>query len=117
MDDQEDPAEVPSWIRVVRLPVEVDYGIAERVNRLFVAAFAPGIKTVIADFSHCIFFDSSGIREMVLAQRQAVAHGAGFRLVVPSDRLMRIFRFAGLASVFEFYPTLTAALAGDLAVG
>ena len=91
-----DPQHLP--VVVVALPAEIDMASADRVGQQLGAAFAPGVKTVIADMTATRFCDSSGISALVRAHKQAVANGTQLRLV-QMDHLLPI------------YPTLSQALA------
>lgn len=103
-------APVPLDVDVVMMPAEVVYTDVRDVNAALLAAMASGTATVVADFTGTEFCDSAGIREMVIAQRLANAHGINLRLVVPPNSVSRVFALAGLDSVLPIYHTLIAAL-------
>src|SRR5215468_9460235 len=97
-----DPQHLPAV--VVALPAEIDMANADRAGQQLGAAFAPGVKTVIADMTATKFCDSSGISMLARAHKQALASGTQLRLV-EMDYLLPI------------YPTLSQALAAGPASG
>src|SRR5215831_13516049 len=104
-----DPQQLPAV--VVALPAEMDMASADRVGLQLGAAFAPGVKTVIADMTATRFCDSSGISVLVRAHKQAVANGTQLRLVVPSTTVLRALRLVEMDYLLPIYPTLSQALA------
>lgn len=96
---------------VVALPAEVDMASADRVGQQLGAAFAPGVKTVIADMTATRFCDSSGISVLVRAHKQAAANRTQLRLAVQSTVVLRSLRLAQMDSLLPIYPTLSQALA------
>jgi anti-sigma B factor antagonist len=96
---------------VVALPAEIDMASADRVGQQIGAAFAPGVKTVIADMTATRFCDSSGISVLVRAHKQAAANGTQLQLVVQSPVVLRSLRLVQLEDLLPIYPTLSQALA------
>ena len=96
---------------VVALPAEIDMASADRVGQQLGAAFAPGVKTVIADMTATRFCDSSGISVLVRAYKLAAANGTQLRLVVPSTAVLRSLRLVQMDYLLPIYPTLSQALA------
>lgn len=104
-----DPQHLPAV--VVTLPAEIDMASAGRVSRQLGAAFAPGVKTVIADMTATRFCDSSGISVLVRAHKQAAASRTQLRLVVHSTVVLRSLRLVQMDSLLPICPTLSQALA------
>jgi anti-anti-sigma factor len=104
-----DPQHLP--VVVVALPAEIDMASADRVGQQLGAAFAPGVKIVIADMTATRFCDSSGISALVRAHKQGVANGAQLRLVVHSTVVLRSLRLVQMDYLLPIYPTLSQALA------
>ena len=104
-----DPQHVPAV--VVALPAEIDMASADRVSQQLGAAFAPGVKTIIADMTATRFCDSSGISVLVRAHKQAAANRTQLRLVVHSTVVLRSLRLVQMDSLVPIYPTLSQALA------
>jgi anti-sigma B factor antagonist len=107
----QEPARQGARIRVVTMPEELDHANAGQVNQRLAAAFADGASTVIADFTPTVFCDSSGIRELVLARKRALAGGAVFQAVIPDDRLLTYLTRTGVAGYLPVCPSLGQALA------
>jgi anti-sigma B factor antagonist len=105
-----DPQHLPAV--VVSLPAEIDMAMADLVGQELDAAFAPGVKTVIADMTATRFCDSSGISVLVRAHKHADANGTQLRLVVHSTVVLRSLKLVQLDYLLPIYPTLSEALAG-----
>jgi anti-sigma B factor antagonist len=95
---------------VVTLPAEIDISNADRVGDELVAAFAPGVKTVIADMTDTRFCDSTGISMLVVAHRKATASNGQLRLVVLSTTVLRALTLVRLDHLLPVYPSLADAL-------
>jgi anti-sigma B factor antagonist len=108
-----DPQHLPAV--VVALPAEIDMASADRVGQQLGGAFAPGVKTVIADMTATRFCDSSGISVVVRAHKQAAANGTQLRLVVHSTVVLRSLRLVQMDYLLPIYPTLSQALAAGSA--
>lgn len=61
-------------------------------------------RPVKVDLERVGYADSTGLRSLVLLQRQAREAGAEFTLLALSDSIKRIFRSTGLAQVFRIEP-------------
>jgi anti-sigma B factor antagonist len=110
-----DPQELPAVI--VTLPPEIDMANAGQAGQQLGAAFAPGVKTVIADMSATRFCDSSGISMLVRARQHAAANGAQLRLVVGSVAVRRAMTLVSLDQLLPIYPSLSQARAAGLVPG
>jgi anti-sigma B factor antagonist len=96
---------------VISLPAEIDAINADHVGSQLLAAFGPGITTVIADMTGTTFCDSSGIRVLLQAHQQARANHAELVLVVASAGVLRVLELTGLDVLLPIYPTLAEAMA------
>ncbi len=96
-------------LAVVTLPAEIDMINAGQAGEDLRAAFASGVRIVIADMSGTRFCDTSGIHALVQAHKQAAASGAELR-VVPSAQVLRVFAVLGLDRWLAIYPSLQKAL-------
>jgi len=97
---------------VVTLPAEFDVGIAAGIYTQITAAFASGVRVVVADMTATMFCDTMAIRTLVMAHRQAVATGAELRLVVTSPGILRVMEMLGIYRVLSVYGSLDEALTG-----
>jgi anti-sigma B factor antagonist len=100
---------------IVSLPAEIDMANAEDVGEQLCAAFAPGVTVVIADLGSTVFCDCSGVRQLVLARKRAVASNRELRVVISSAGVLRVLAILRVDRVLEIYPDLAAALATGLA--
>ena len=96
---------------VVALPAEIDMANADQVGQQLGSAFAPGVKTVIADMTATTFCDSSGISMLVRARKQAAANSTQLRLVVTSTAVVRTLTLVRMDHLLPIHPSLIQALA------
>ena len=90
---------------VVSLAGEFDLS----VERLFAQAVTysvvqDGHSSVVLDLAEITFLDSSGIRALLLARRQALASGTRLSLRRPSPAVQRVLELTGIADAFEIVP-------------
>jgi anti-anti-sigma factor len=104
--------ETRAWTRpvVVTLPAEVDISNAEGIGEELCAAFAPGVRTVIADMTGTRFCDSTGISMLVLAHRKALTNHAELRVVALSTAVLRALTLVRIDHLLPVYPSLADAL-------
>lgn len=95
---------------VITLPAEIDISNAERVGRELCAGARPGVAVVIADMSQTRYCDSSGARNLLLAQDTAIRNNAELRLVIPSTAVLRMLSVLGVDRFLQIYPSLGMAL-------
>ena len=99
-------------LTVVTFPAEIDTDTAGAIGERVAAAFAPGVRAVIADMTATTFCDSAGITMLIRAKKQATAHGAELRLLLPCPNVLRVMRIQGVDAVLPIYHSLEEALAG-----
>jgi anti-sigma B factor antagonist len=99
-------------LTVVTFPAEIDMATAGAIGEQVAAALAPGVHVVIADMTATTFCDSAGINMLIRAKKQATAHGAGLRLLLPCPNVLRVLRIQGVDAVLPIYHSLEEALAG-----
>ena len=98
---------------IVPLPAEIDMANEEDVGEQLCAAFAPGVTVVIADLGSTVFCGTSGVRQLLIAHKRAVASNRELRVVISSARVLRVLAILEVDHVFEIYPDVAAALAPD----
>ncbi len=91
------------WV-VVRVRGELTFGTCGELTDALAGAAGPG--GVAVDVSGLDFFDSSGIRCLVLAARRARAEGAEFVVVDPGPVLRQRAEWMGLGEVLAVVPAL-----------
>jgi anti-sigma B factor antagonist len=98
-------------LTVVAFPAEIDMATAGAIGEQVAAALAPGVHAVIADMTATTFCDSAGINMLIRAKKQATAHGAGLRLLLPCPNVLRVLKIQGVDAVLPIYHNLEEALA------
>jgi anti-sigma B factor antagonist len=68
---------------------------------------ADGSGTALVDLSGVTFIDSSGVRELLAANRQAEAMGMRLQLVNPSAACKRVLEISGVWDEFMVQKTQT----------
>lgn len=99
---------------IVTLPAEIDMANDSGVSRQLGRALATGAMIVIADMTGTRFCDSTGLRALVLAHKEAVAHHTELRLVITSANVLHVLAITKLDTVLRIYPSLDAAQAAAL---
>jgi anti-sigma B factor antagonist len=74
--------------------------LEEEIRRLQ----AEGFQTLVLDLRGLTFLDSSGLRLLVNARREAIDGGRTFSLIDGAPRVCRVLDITGLRSHFEFEP-------------
>ncbi len=107
------PAAAPpaaSGTVVVPMPAEIDLSNANGVGSQLYAALESGAVVVIADLTGTVYCDSTGMRNILLAHRNATALGVELRLAVHADQLLRVMELMAIPDIMGVYPTVQAAL-------
>ena len=106
-----DNSAAPISPAVVSLPAEIDVTNAGEVLALVTAALAPGVTVVVADLTGTRFCDSAGLRNLLLAHREAARAGVQLRLAIPPDGAVgRVTELTGISRFVAVYPTLQLAV-------
>lgn len=95
---------------VVPMPAEIDMSNANGVGSLLYAALESGAVLIIADLTGTAYCDSTGMRNLLLAHRNATALGVELRLAVHADQLLRVMELMAIPDIMGVYPTVQAAL-------
>lgn len=98
--------------RVVTFVEDLDLTVADQAQRRVSGALAPGARVVL-DLSGVGFADSSGLRLLVWAAREAEERGASLCIAGAGDWFTFLLLTSGVSSLFESFPTVAAALAGS----
>jgi anti-sigma B factor antagonist len=92
---------------IVTLPAEIDMVNADRVSEQLGCALASGAMMVVADMTATRFCNSTGLRALVLAHKQATAAHAELRLLITSAEVRRVMAITHLDTVLASTPALT----------
>jgi anti-sigma B factor antagonist len=95
---------------VVAMPAEIDMSNANGVGSQLYAALDSGAVLVIADLTGTVYCDSTGMRNLLLAHRNATALGVELRLAVQADQVLRVMELMAIPDIMGVYPTVQAAL-------
>src|SRR5262249_4934189 len=98
-------------LTVVTFAAGIDMATAGAIGEQAAAAPAPGVHVVIGDMTATTFCDSAGINMLIRAKKQATAHGAELRLLLPCSNVLRVLKIRGVDSVLPIYDSLEEALA------
>jgi anti-sigma B factor antagonist len=96
---------------IVTLPAEIDMANDRGVSQQLGCALASAAAVVVADMTATRFCDSTGLRALVMAHKQAAAHHTELRLVITSADVLRVMAITQLDTVLRIYPSLDAAQA------
>jgi anti-sigma B factor antagonist len=91
--------------RVLAATGEIDLSAAPRFAQELTALVADGNGTALVDLSGVTFIDSSGVRELLAANRQAEAMGMRLQLVNPSAACKRVLEISGVWDEFMVQKT------------
>ncbi len=66
-------------------------------------ALKDGAINLILDLQHVSYMDSTGVGELVAAQKLARSRGAEFKLLHPNPRVEDLLQITGLAATMDIY--------------
>ena len=84
----------------VRVHGELDTATADRLLEA-VEAWSEPVSSCVVDLEHCEFLDSSGIRALLLCQRQLDGGHGQLRLIGVKPHIERVLRIAGVQEVVQ----------------
>ena len=103
--------------RVVVLPKQIDLTNVEQVAELLAAATNDGALVVVGDLGETRFCDSAGLRQLLVAVRQAAEQDVELRLAGARDPLLRVMELVGATRLLHLYPSVDAALSDERTPG
>ncbi|TMR09364.1 STAS domain-containing protein [Nonomuraea zeae] len=92
---------------------EIDLDTAPRIRERLLDLAGKGIRHVIADLTGVDFLDSTGLGVLVGGRKRMSRHDGSLILVTGSERILRVLRVTGLASVLPPRPTVLDAIGSD----
>jgi anti-anti-sigma factor len=84
----------------LRLAGELDIGTAGRFRQVLRQVYEAGVATVVVDLSALTFIDSTGLHELVVAQKRQRASGGEIVLQAPTAQTRRVLEIVGLNQLF-----------------
>jgi anti-sigma B factor antagonist len=100
-----------SGYAVVEVGGEIDVYTAPRLRESLNEVTGSGQKHVVVDLGRVDFIDSTGLGVLVGVDRRLRGSDGSIKIVAPHEKLMKIFRIAGLEAVFDMYGSLADATA------
>ena len=97
---------------VLEIGGEIDVYTAPRLRERLVEVVGSGGTHIVVDLAKVDFLDSTGLGVLVGAHRRLRAGGGSLNLVIPHERLLKIFRITGLDTVFEIHSSVQDAIPG-----
>ncbi len=96
----------PDGDRIVRVRVagEVDMANATQISDAMQNAIAAGAREVRLDLAEVTFLDSTGIRNLLVAQRDAADHGVPLRVVDAHHRVVLVLEITGVLETLQNGP-------------
>jgi anti-anti-sigma factor len=99
-------------LSVVSAPAEITIQNSQQLRQALAAAGSRH-PIVVVDMTANEFCDSSGISELVMAQKRARAGSGEVRLVMGASAVRRIFKVTGADSVFRIFEGMPDAVAAE----
>ena len=90
---------------------EIDMYTAPRLRELLVDLVSKGRCQLVVNLDKVGFLDSTGLGVRVGGLKRVRAHDGSLDLACTQQRLLKIFRVAGLTEVFGIYETVDQAIA------
>jgi anti-anti-sigma regulatory factor len=107
----------PGGAAVITMPAAIDLDNCVLVHASLVRAVKAGATIVIADLTTTGFCGYAGTEALVSVHAIAARTGTGLRVVAATPQAWMIEEIAGAGHTLDFYPDLTAALAGPRSCG
>ncbi|MCX4546866.1 anti-sigma factor antagonist [Streptomyces sp. NBC_01565] len=101
---------VSEHITVVTLSYELDVYNAPDLRKLIVELISQGRVFLVLDMTMVDGMDSTGTGVLVGALKRVRAYDGGISLVVPHERIHKIFRITGLTKVFPIFDSVDRAV-------
>lgn len=89
----------------LRIVGEIDMATAEQVTNAVRDAITAGAHDLRLDLAEVTFCDSSGIRALLFAQRDAAAQGVIVRVDAVHQRVVRVLELTGVVELLRDGPT------------
>lgn len=102
--------EVDGWT-VLEVTGEVDVATAPTFRERLVSLVSSGHTRLIIDLTPTEFLDSTGLGVLVGALKRIREADGELALVVPQERLVKLFDITGLSKVFTIFATRADSLA------
>lgn len=98
-------------VTVISLVGSIDASEADKFSGALDAQIKGGYTRLVADLSQLEFINSTGLRALVQALKDANRRGGDLRLASVQPRFLKVLEITGFTSLFKRYPTVAAAVA------
>jgi anti-sigma B factor antagonist len=98
-------------MEVIDVQGEIDMYTAPRLRELLIDLVSTNSYHLVVNLDKVGVLDSTGLGVLVGGLKRVRAHDGSLDLVCTQERILKIFRIAGLTEVFGIYPTVDQALA------
>ena len=98
---------------VLRLEGEIDAYAAPQLSERVIQLADNGVVHIIADLRAVGFLDSAGLGALVGSRNGLRIRGGSITLVASTDRILQIFRIAGLRDAFALHSCVLDAITAD----
>lgn len=110
MDLGLDVSQSGNW-SVLAVTGEVDVATAPAMRERLVSLVADGNVHLIVDLSPVDFIDSTGLGVLVGTLKRVREADGELALVIPQERILKLFDITGLSKIFTIHSDLNRALA------
>lgn len=110
MDLGLDVSQSGNW-SVLAVTGEVDVATAPALRERLVSLVAEGNVQLIVDLSPVDFIDSTGLGVLVGTLKRVREADGKLALVIPQERILKLFDITGLSKIFTIHSDLNRALA------
>lgn len=97
-------------ICLIHVKGRLDQTLTPELERELLHNLGEGKCQLIVDLSEVIYVNSSGLRTLLTAWREANEKDARILLCCLSDRVLEVFQIVGFDKVFELFDTMDAAI-------
>ena len=97
-------------ICLIRISGRLDQTLTPELEGELLQIIGEGNCQLVVDLYEVVYVNSSGLRTLLTAWRQANEKDAKIVLCCLSDRVLEVFEIVGFDKVFEIYETVEAAV-------
>jgi anti-sigma B factor antagonist len=112
MDAQITSKPLPAGRTLIATEGEIDLYVAPIWRSSISAIIDDGARDLVLDFSELEFLDATGLGAMVAILKRLRTLEGSVVLVIPTERIYKIFQVTGLDKVFRLYASVEDALSG-----
>ena len=96
---------------VVAVHGELDISNASDLRDRLIELSELGRRYIVVDLERTAFLDSTGLGVLIGALKRLRSQKGDLSLVCHQPRILKVFKITGLVNVFNFFPSVAAAVA------